>query len=1470
MINAYGVYEIKVIDSQTNEVKQTIIKKNKLSMVAVFAISSGATLTSNYTGTDNRGHLLQSYSKRVKPERIFIKNGEQQLVTQYFNKQSTSNYRNTNPILITFYRRFNPPASNQSHSSFYLYNPNDGLYIPQFPNTPTNIKPYATNQWYGNYPLSYINLDTPCIQTTIDYLDVTYKLAIGYSTSIVDKPNIAPQYNKHLAMATSTNRHSVAGMALREMEFYGISASSSFFYGYNYSTYNYSDRYYRYITGLPCNTANLRLSNQVTIRSHAFQGLGDTHLISTTAFNFLDYLTIKLFSTTLAKSSHIGQVINGIMSAYPSARSNVLASTFTPLNITKAHSPVFKHAYGCNGPFQDLNYLGTSTGNITVNSTNYTKKDKVPVFRRIDLKNNGTIGTSKYSYKDFDFCALSSLDGNYSNTAGYFNLASNNNVSDYVTEGFYTKSNPTLPGLANAYAFGVSGHVIPEWNNNIDDSDTYVRTSFTRTDGLYVLSKRNMWSGEVIYSTDNANLNNLFNVKQTAFNTSTKEFWVASSTNGLWKISSDFSTANQIDLSSYGVSSNQVYGITIVSATGVVFCLANGGLLKSMDGGVTWVKYNELSSPTFTVTELNGVGGDYSKGSLVSSDLYDSEILIKLSGTAQKLYKWNTSTGVLSTYYTAATSYYYQEVQFTSKKLPNIALTVEEDLVIIFITTGQSTSTSNGYVYINKLSDTISNYICANIATTFYNLSTTGNSSGNYNTTVSITYTVLPIKLLNNIQYYIGIEGGYYDNPQTGYVLYSPVSNTMTRDNTYPTVLCSGFGYDSTYSVGGFGGTITPIKLGLASNLKLYNHKTKLGIFSNVDRFYYNTWDTGCRYVNMYMASPQVLPGLYILYTPTTAKVSGAAVPITMTNGLPRNIGRFTAWREYMWNGSTWVMDEWAPAVDSSGKGNNGTRKFFDHGYHIFNSSSTIYKTFSTPVTGTFRTVAMTIKTDKYSNSTFYGIPLFSVRNSLSRYKTGRDNTAFSIYWSNGTTPNIATRIGDTFVNSSITTTTYATNTEHRFVFVTESTTTKVYTNGSLIANITHGAQTHNMYEFMVGSMWTLENPVEFFEGTISNIQVWNAELTLDDVFYDYNNQNGIASDNVGNTLLTSASLQLHWKLNEDLEALELKTVHSSARTITNDGATIAFTNGVSGTSFVDKESMTFATLGGILKDNATTVTLPDIYQNFTRDEDEAYYYTPQVPSVSYQVTQLPIYWSIGTNYSFNQVVGPQGAATTASPTTSYSQLDFEGDFDFTFEPSCEEYYDTRVGFTNLTPTDKVYVRFTTSNTEINISGSTTTAAVHTFGDIYRITRIGSNITVFRGATQIATGTADADPWRAFVKFAHTNDAYAGISNAIATMYVPAGLVLFGDKLLQKGIWVDKDYNYSPEYYNLSTHAVTVNSVLTTPAASGSTQYTDKISTIAALATSGSPRVCKYGMYFHSSDYGKTLGGTYRYRYIGI
>ena len=1464
MIQAYGVYEIKVIDSITNEVKQEIIKKNKLSLAAVSCICSGANLISTAIDTNrSRTNGISSYSKKVKPERLWIRSGTVLINEEYYNYQTSTNRTATNPIVTTLYKRFNPPASTRTHASFYLSTPTDLGWISDMPSSTTNMKNYV------GAPLSYITLDTPCTQTTLDYLDVTYKIAIGYSTQISSNPNILPQHNKHCAMSSCSGLSSITFDWGGENTSANVSCPTLFYYNGGYGT-GVASRFNRSILGMPVPTYSVRPLATATLRAHNLQGTGGLHTVST--FAWADSLTLKLPSSTIAKGTLIGQVLQGLVPA-KAARDTVFPSSYALLGLTKSHSPVFKHAYGCNGPFQDLNYLGTSTGSITVSSTNYTKKELIPVFKRLDLKVSGGVGTSKYSYKDMNFCAFPSSDGNYTNTLGYFSLGANYTSGQSGDQSYagYLNSNPTIPGLANAYALGVTNHPISEWNNNIDDSDTWMRSHFIRTDGVYVLVKRNPWSGETKYSTDNSSLANLSNVTQIAFNTTTKEFWVATSTTGLWKISDNFTTATQIDLSSYNVVTAQVYGITIVTQLGVIYCLANGGLLKSTDNGANWIKYNELSGTPFSITEINGVGGQYSKGTLYSSNIYNTELVIGISDTTCKVYKWNTTTGVSTLFLTLDTGYSFMDVNFTSKKLPNISITTDQDLVSIVAGQTSSASSYSPQVktYINKLSDTPT-YLVYSTAGNIYLYNGTSTISRSYwSRSTSLVYTIIPIKILNTIMYYISMEGFISAASNlAGYLIYNPEANVVYRTTSYPLVETNKY--------------YLPMQFGMSTCLKLFNHKSKLGFSSNSCPIVQETWDTGYNNHNSYLALSQILPGLGAIHTPSGTKIAdnGGAlrVPITMTNGIPRNIGRHLAWREYMWNGSSWVMDEWAPAIDSSAKGNDGTRKFFDHGYHAFNSSSTISVEPDLPITGTFSTVAMTIKTLNYSNNASYGMPLFSRRNSASKYKTGRDNTNFSIYWSNGTTPNIAVRIGDTFTNSALNTTTYATNTDRRFVFVTESTTTKIYVDGTLVTTVTHGAQTHNIYEFMVGAIWSLENPVEFFEGTISNIQLWNKEWTLDDVFYDYNHQAGLVSDNLGFTLLDEADLHIHWKLDEDLEALELRTTHGTAEQLTTDGSTITFSNGGTGTSFVDKESMTFATLGGILKDNATTITLPDIYQNLTQDKDESNFYMSTVPAAPHVVTQLPIYWVMGGNYTFNQVVASQGAATTASPTTSYSQLDFDGDFDFTFEPSCEEYYDTRVGFTNLTPVDKVYVRFTTTNTEINIGGITTTVAIHAFGDVYRIARSGSNVFVFRNATQLASGTVDSAVWQAFVKFAHTSDAYAGISNAIATMNVPAGLVLFGDKVYylengvthQKGIWFDKDYHYSPEYYNLATHKVTIDGVLTTPGASGSTQYTDKISTITASATPGSPRICKYGMIFHSSDYGKTLGGTYRYRYIGI
>ena len=1505
MIEAYGTYELKLIDVETNEVKQTITQKNKLTINAILAISSGMNLFGTSTA-QAAIYKIVSYNKKCKAERLFIQSTTPQITYQDFAAPTKSG---TNPVIFQFFKRFSPPVATQTHAQFVLTFPQTYASVAATSlgiSAKANIRAFNYDSPFHQFPISQVTLQTPCVQTTTDYLDLTYKISFSYTTDNITNTNADKHINYYKFLFRNntgfSNNSILPSYYILDsyLSLTNYSAIPSYIIAPNIPSY-YRDIKLFYSPRFP-----IRFLNSTTPRFNSLQGYSGGYSHGN-AHQLVDPLTYKLASTTLPNTALVGQIINSSTIQRYLDRSNTdqyrnvgFVSIF-PANTSKYHSPVFKHQYGCNGPFQDLNYLGASKGSITINSTNYTRKEQTPIFRRVDFYNTGELGVAKYSYKDFNFCGLPSWNGNtqsYPNYRGYFSIDTNywsNPVTTYAHQvGYsgYEYSSITMPGLANAWAQGVSNDPYPEWNNNVDEIDKYLRSDFVDNLGIYRLVKRNPWSGETFYSTDNPSLASLGSVKQTAFNTATKEYLVASSTSGLWKISDDFVTIQQIDLTSYSVVSAQVYAVAVNAQQNIIYVLANGGLLISLDNCITFTKYTELNG--FSISELNGVGGIYSNClGFYCSNIHDTDLFINLltGVSTHRVIRYNRLTNITTEYSNLGTGNMVDKLQFTSKLQPNIALEEEEDLVILAVNKRlDSYATNQFYLYINKYNEALK--IICNKRLNDYNLfffNTLSMSYPWYSEKARCVVQVIPIRILDLTIYHIALGTSFSTTNNTSgktkrYV-YNPIANTITTSDYY--AMSNNFGGPTgAYSTPSQTGTVAvPLVHGISPDLVLYNQRTKLGYFCQKEYLDPKTAETGgLNLQNTWMACPQIMfgtGGIYratgtILSPPNSGDNSISHHSCSMINGIPKYIGRHTAWREYMWNGYSWVMDEWYAAQDSSGNARLGTRKFFEHGYHVFNSSSYVSWKSATPLTSTNLTFAVTLKTDLYTTVSTRFMPIISTRHSSNKLRSSEANTAYHICWSLGTLGKLGVQVGTTDYANTALAATYATNTNKRMIFVLEGTTTKIYIDGSLVDTITHAAVTVNLYELFLGTRYDLFNHTAFFEGYLSNFQVWNQAWELSDVTYDYNNQTGIISDNPSATIPSSARL-IHWKLDEDLAANELR-VTGSTQTIPKklsnssteyDQITIDFANGTGGSSFVEKESMTFATLDGVLKDNATTVTIPDVYQNFTQDKDESDFHTTTIPSTSYQVVNLPVFWSqlsASSAYVFNQVCAPQGTANLGVR----SYLDFIGDFDFTIEPSNETFTSIEFGFKQVSD-NVIQAKILLNATNVlsyNLAVLANTAAVHAYGDVYRFVRSGSTITLYRNATQLTSFSVTTNNLYAYVQF--TSDAYAGISDCRATMYVPAGLVLTGNYLTTTGIFKDKDYNYSLEYYNLDAHLLTLNAAPIVCQADGSNQFLDTMSVIQTDVIANKATVNKYGFLFHSSDYGKTLGGTYRYRYIGI
>jgi hypothetical protein len=188
-----------------------------------------------------------------------------------------------------------------------------------------------------------------------------------------------------------------------------------------------------------------------------------------------------------------------------------------------------------------------------------------------------------------------------------------------------------------------------------------------------------------------------------------------------------------------------------------------------------------------------------------------------------------------------------------------------------------------------------------------------------------------------------------------------------------------------------------------------------------------------------------------------------------------------------------------------------------------------------------------------------------------------------------------------------------------------------------------------------------------YFNGLLSNLQLWNAPWTTTDVGYDYAHQSSVVSANTGNTSMTLPMLRGKFLHNETLT--ESKTTNSNSNTYDTlvNGLTISLPAGTTGTSYVQTDYYTFGVCNGILKDNATTLyTAYNFYfgpvvQGCTDLGNNGVIGVIQPAISSATVSQ----WNSTTSTAtINSTTNQATNASTSTITYAIGSLNLVGDFD--------------------------------------------------------------------------------------------------------------------------------------------------------------------------------------------------------------
>lgn len=449
------------------------------------------------------------------------------------------------PTYIQWKKRFDPPPTGTTRNISTV-----GLA------TATAV------QTVGREVSAYVHLNSPCVQTDTQLLDVTYRVqwiyttgsSIGYS-AVQDATNTNASYAQ---VGNTTNPGMIAHNCMRMA------------WDPTQGKYNLL----RLFSGADPSPSTLSYndSGTVTQTDVAVGIMGDT------TYGPLKRIRTHAGSTSASVGKILASefyVISGGGETY--SWSNVVAPTGSNVQPIQSHAAsTFSQTTAT--PFLDTQ-PATGTGKLIGGGT-WTRPD-YPEEYMIKITGTGAVGTSTYQmWKRNHFGFLGTTWKNRHSTLAYLTgIDGSTHNSIPGSHGMFKYSYTNLAFTAGQ----MSMRTTPYGYTKVIFADNTGITVVNLTDGTYVN-----------YDASTTPALPVTSVHQVSVDNSTNTIWVACSGTGLWKISSAGTVVTHITAAGFGIPSDIAYGVDI-GRNSTVWAMCDGGLTMSADGGSTWTTQTGFS-----------------------------------------------------------------------------------------------------------------------------------------------------------------------------------------------------------------------------------------------------------------------------------------------------------------------------------------------------------------------------------------------------------------------------------------------------------------------------------------------------------------------------------------------------------------------------------------------------------------------------------------------------------------------------------------------------------------------------------------------------------------------------------------------------------------------------------------------------------------------------------------------------------
>lgn len=423
-----------------------------------------------------------------------------------------------------------------------------------------------------------LNLNTPCIQTTSDILDVYYRLYVSYDTTAVAND---PNYNAFVAgklatlwkffdnqsspiyvPGTSQGVSNVAGFNVVEavypnninMAKIPYSDSDAVRNGWNYS----------------------QLMNNVTYRTNYCQGSVEV------TYN------IDINSAVGSLIRHAGTAIStALYNLWDRANIALSKTPILPAGTSKVQSVYLRSpgAATSNLAYLDASNIGSSQATMQLDDSAYTGDVDIPLMFRVNITTGGTTADARYTFETrpaFGFA------NNQYNTEYPIALKSSYKTTQFdVTHEFHYRTQIEYSNDWNSF----SSAVVFDEKNMLSMSDTGI-------------SKINVYTEE--FRSWDANTTPALNTTSIVDMAPAPDgsIYVATIDAGLHKISADGNTITKFPTIGSGIDATKCYAFDIKS-NGDVWAVFEGGLAKLNSSAGTWQVFNSTSTPAFSHSLLD-------------------------------------------------------------------------------------------------------------------------------------------------------------------------------------------------------------------------------------------------------------------------------------------------------------------------------------------------------------------------------------------------------------------------------------------------------------------------------------------------------------------------------------------------------------------------------------------------------------------------------------------------------------------------------------------------------------------------------------------------------------------------------------------------------------------------------------------------------------------------------------------------